>query len=114
MGLTEWITRKGITGIKAREVGKYYIQIQRQNPNVTPGELRDFVIDYFLDKYDLHNPSFTLQALGLERLTNILVDQAQSVGCINAGANKKIEMRILEARVITEELEKLGVPQEVI
>lgn len=114
MGFTEWITRKGITGIKAREVGKYFIQLQKENPNVTPGKVRDSVINYFLDKYNLQNSKFGFQEIGLERLTNILVDDAQKVGGINVGVNKKLEFIILEGRVITEELEKLGVPKEVI
>lgn len=103
MGFTKWITRKGITGIKAREVGRAYCDMQKTHPQLTPEEICRLVIKKYIGELE----SFAWCG-GLALLADGLVDEAQGFH------SKTLDIKYMERCVIVEEMTKLGVPKEVI
>jgi len=107
MGFNKWITKKGITGKIAREVGDWYCARQRANPHMAPMQIADMLIIKNSPGGDRRMDC----TVSLLRLVDALVDQAQAGGLIG---RKSLEIRMIEREVIKEELQKKGVPDEVI
>lgn len=124
MGLTKWVTKKGITGIVAREVGNRYRMIHELIPGLNPHQVASIVTSLYV-KHNGINPQFTIDEIakeaeelrsihGKDATPNVnlylLVDNLVSMAQ-NLNRAKLNEIIVLEYEVISEELAKLGVPK---
>lgn len=124
MGLTKWITKKGITGTVAREVGNRYRMIHESLPGLNPHQVASIVTTLYV-KHKSINPQFTIHEIANEAVElrhtqgddatpnvnlYLLVDGLVSMAQKQTQP-KANEIIVLEYEVISEELAKLGVPK---
>lgn len=102
MKFRKWITRRGITGITSREVGKFYVGLKKQNPQMEPRQLAAQVCSHFSSGYSCHgNLRILIEHLVRVKQGRLFDDRPGAV-------------MVLEMEVIEEELAKLGVPKDVV
>ena len=106
MGFTKWVTKKGITGGKAREVGELYRVLQAKDPRMSALQISHLIMKHYTGE---SAPSDYPVSLGF--LVECLVDQAQEATMIG---RKTEEIKLMEREVVQEEMTKMGVPMSVI
>jgi len=105
-GFNRWITKRGISGQKAREVAKKYREIQSEYPQMTPVQIAHQVINIYTG--EARHPDDPV-SLGL--LVKVLVDVAQEGFLIG---KKNWDIVEMEKEVVEQELTKMGLPMHII
>lgn len=135
MGFTKWITRKGITGILARDVGNKYQMIHQLFPQLNPNEVSR-VVSILYKNHNCIRTEFTREEItdtvenltdprdltsricvDFENLNNenlyILINRMKQIaqGSL-AWRDTPSAIMKMEYDVISEELAKFGIPRE--